>query len=97
MIRVLSSDNSHKWLRNLNLPYTTLRIGEENCFLTLLQLKLVSSHCPDNSGTFDLKMDQSVLNEKPRLNKLGFSFSSKLDLGSYVVSITNTTSKKLEP
>ena len=37
----------------------------------------------------------SVLEEKTSLKKLGLTFSSKLDWGSYIVSIANTASKKI--
>ena len=42
-----------------------------------------------------MKMDGSVLEEKPSFKMLGLTFSSKLDWGSYIISITKTASKKL--
>ena len=40
-------------------------------------------------------MDGSVLGEKPSFKMLGLTFSSKLDWGSYIISIAKTTSKKI--
>ena len=39
--------------------------------------------------------DGSVLEEKTSFKMLGFAFSSKLDWGSYIVSIAKTASKKI--
>ena len=39
------------------------------------------------TGSIDLKMDGSVLEEKSPLKMLGLTFSSKLDWGSYIISI----------
>ena len=40
-------------------------------------------------------MDGSVLEEKSSFKMLGLTFSSKLDWGSYIVSIAKTASKKI--
>ena len=48
-----------------------------------------------NTGTIDVKMDGSVLEEKTSFKMLGLTFSSKLDWGSYIVSIAKTASKKI--
>ena len=40
-------------------------------------------------------MDGSVLEEKTSFKMLGLNFSSKLDWGSYIVSIAKTASKKI--
>ena len=40
-------------------------------------------------------MDGSVLEEKSSFKMLGLIFSSKLDWGSYVISIAKTASKKI--
>ena len=42
-----------------------------------------------------MKMDGSVLEEKQSLKMLGLTFSSKLDWGSYVISIAKTASKNI--
>ena len=48
-----------------------------------------------NNGSIDVKMDRSVLEEKSSFKMLGLTFSSKLDLGSYIISIAKTASKKI--
>ena len=40
-------------------------------------------------------MDGSVLEEKLSFKMLGLTFSSKLDWGSYIISITESVSKKI--
>ena len=40
-------------------------------------------------------MDGSVLEEKSSFKMLGLTFSSKLDWGSYIISIVKTASKKI--
>ena len=44
-----------------------------------------------------MKMDGSVLEEKSSFKMLWLTFSSKLDWGSYFVSIAKTASKKIGP
>ena len=56
--------------------------------------KLVSFECFSNSGAIDSKRDGSVLEEKLPFKML--SFFSKLDWGSYIVSIAKSISKKIE-
>ena len=41
-------------------------------------------------------MDASVLEEKSSFKMLGLTLSSKLDWGSYVISIAKSASKKIE-
>ena len=41
-------------------------------------------------------MDGSVLEEKSSFKKLGLTFSSELDWGSYIISIAKTVSKKIK-
>ena len=57
--------------------------------------KLVSFDQSDNTGAIDVKMDGSVLEEKSSFKMLGLTFSSKLDWGSYIISIAKTASKKI--
>ena len=40
-------------------------------------------------------MDESVLTEKLSFKMLGLTFSSKLDRGSYIISIAKTASKRI--
>ena len=48
-----------------------------------------------NNGSIDVKTDESVLEEKSSFKMLGLTFSSKLDWGSYIISIAKTASKKI--
>ena len=57
--------------------------------------QLVSFGCSNNNGSIDVKMDESVLEEKPSFKMLGLTFSSKLDWDSYIISIVKTTSMKI--
>ena len=49
----------------------------------------------NNNGTVDVKMDGPVPEEKSSFKMLGLTFSSKLDWGSYIISIAKTASKKI--
>ena len=40
-------------------------------------------------------MEQSILDEKSTFKMLELTFSSKLDWGSYIISIAKTASKKI--
>ena len=57
--------------------------------------QLVSFDQSNNNGSIDVKMDGSVLEEKSSFKMLGLTFSSKLDWGSYIISIAKTSSKKI--
>ena len=50
----------------------------------------------NNTGAIDVKMDGSVLEEKSSFKMLGLTFSSKLDWGSYIISVAKSVSKKIE-
>ena len=50
---------------------------------------------PNNNGSIDVKMDGSVLEKKSSFKMLGLTFSSKLDWGSYIISIAKTAFKKI--
>ena len=56
---------------------------------------LVSFDQPNNNGSIDVKMDGSILEEKSSFEMLELTFSSKLDWGSYIISIAKTASKKI--
>ena len=49
----------------------------------------------NNTSAIDVKMDGSVLGEKSSFEILGLTFFSKLDWGSYMISIAKTASKKI--
>ena len=48
----------------------------------------------NNTGAIDVKMDRSNLEEKS-FKMFWLTFSSKLDWGSYIISIGKTASKKI--
>ena len=72
-------DWGKKWLADFNAGKT----------------ELVSFDGLNNNGSIDVKMDGSVLEEKSSFKMLGLTFSSKLDWGSYIISIVKTASKKI--
>ena len=57
--------------------------------------QLLSFDLSHNNGSFDVKMDGSVIEEKSSFKMLWLAFSSKLDWGSYIISISKTASKKI--
>ena len=57
--------------------------------------QLVSFDWSNNNGSIDMKMGGSILEEKSSFKMLGLTFSSKLDWGSYIISIAKTASKKI--
>ena len=56
--------------------------------------QLVSFDRSNNNCSIDLKMNGSVLEEKPSFKMMGLTFSSKLDCGSYIISIAKIAYKK---
>ena len=72
-------DWGRKWLVDFNAGKTQLVLFDQS----------------KNTGTIDVKMDGSVLEEKTSFKMLGLTFSSKLDWGSYIMSIAKTASKKI--
>ena len=60
-----------------------------------MKTQLVSFGWSNNAGAIDVKIDG--LEEKSSFKMLLLTFSSKLDLGSYIISIAKTASKKLGP
>ena len=57
--------------------------------------QLVSFDQSNNNGFIDVKMGGSILEEKSSFKMLGLTFSSKLNWGSYIISIDKTASKKI--
>ena len=49
----------------------------------------------NNAGSIDVKVDGSALEKKQPFKMLGLTFSSKLEWGSYIISIAKTPSKKI--
>ena len=72
-------DWGKKWLVDLNAGKT----------------QLVSFDRSNNSGSIDVKMGGSILEEKSSFKMLGLTFSYKFDWGSYIVFIAKTASKKI--
>ena len=72
-------DWGRKWLDDFNARKTQLVLFEWS----------------KNTGAIDVKMGGSILEEKTYFKMLGLTFSSKLDWGSYIVSIVKTASKKI--
>ena len=72
-------DWDKKWFIDLNVGKT----------------QLVSFDRSKNTGGIDVKMDGSVLEEKSSFKMVWLTFSSKLDWGSYIISIAKTASKKI--
>ena len=57
--------------------------------------QLVSFDWSNSNGSIDVKMCGSILEEKSSFKMLGLTFSSKLDWGSYIISIAKIASKKI--
>ena len=57
--------------------------------------QLVLFDWSNNNGSIDVKMGESILKEKSSFKMLGLTFASKLDWGSYIISIAKTASKKI--
>ena len=55
--------------------------------------QLVSFDQSNKNGSIDVRIDGSVLEEKSSFEILGLTFSSKLDWGSYIISIAKIASK----
>ena len=71
-------DWGKKWLADFNAGKT----------------KLVSFDRSNNNGSINGKMDGSFLEEKSSFKMLGLTFFSKLDWGSYIISILKLPSRK---
>ena len=52
--------------------------------------RLVSFDWSNNNGSIDVKIYGSVLEEKSSFKMLGLTFLSKLDWGSYIISVAKT-------
>ena len=59
------------------------------------KIQLVSFDQSNTTGAINVKMNESVLDEKSSFKMLGLIFSSKLEWGSYIISFAKTTSKKI--
>ena len=97
VIGLLICGNNLNWLLNLNLIYETQWTGGKKWLVDFNagKTQLVSFDRSNNNGSIDVKMGGSVLEEKLSFKMLGLTFSSKLDWGSYIISIAKTASKKI--
>ena len=57
--------------------------------------QLVFFDWPNDASSVAVKMDGSILEQKPSFKMLGLTISSKSNWGSYIISITKTASKKI--
>ena len=57
--------------------------------------QLVFVDWTNSTGAIVVKMNGSVLEEKSSFKMVGLTFSSKLDWGSYIISIAKTASKEI--
>ena len=65
------------------------------CWFWCLEHSVGFFYQSNNNGSIDVKMDKSVLEVKSSFKMLELTFSSKLDWGSYIISIAKTVSKKI--
>ena len=72
-------DWGRKWLLDFNFGKT----------------QRVSFHWSNKTSATNVKMDRSVLEVKSSFKMLGFTFPSKLDWGSCIISIAKTAPKKI--
>ena len=73
-------DWGRKWVVGFNTGKTQLVLFDQS----------------NNFGAIDVKIDEPVFEEKSSFKMLGLCFSSKLDSGSYIISIAKTVFKKIE-
>ena len=80
---------------NSNLIYETLWTGTENDVFISVLGNLGLFDWSNNTGPIGVKIAGSIVEEKSSFKMLGLPFSSKLDWGSYILSIIKTASKKI--
>ena len=97
VMRHLICGNNLNWLVNLNLIYETLWTSVRSGLLISMLGKL-SWFCLTDLITMVLLMWKWMglfFDEKSSFKMLGSTFSSKLDWGSYIISIAKIFSKKI--
>ena len=83
VIEHLICGNNLKWLLNLNLICGTLDPGKKWLVdFNAEKTQLVLFDQANNTSSFDVKMDWSVLERRSSFKMLGLTVSSKLDWGS---------------
>ena len=71
-------------------------LGQEvACWFHCWKTQLVSFDCSNNFGAIYVKRNGSILEKISSFKMLGLTFSSKLDWGSYIISIAKTATKKI--
>ena len=91
VIRHLIFGNNLSWLLNVNLTYETLNWHKKWLVnFNAGKTQLVLFTWSNNTGSIDVKMEGSVLEEKSSL-----TFSSELDWNSYIISIAKTAFNKI--
>ena len=96
LISHLTRGNNLNWLLNLNLIYGTLEWSKKWLVdFNTQKTQLVLFDQSNNTGSIDMKLSGSVLGEKSSFKMQGLTFSSKLDWGSYMISIAKTVPKKI--
>ena len=97
MIRHLISCNNWSWLLSLSQICETLWTGGRKWLIDFNAGKthLVLFDWSNHTGVIDVKMGGSLLKKKSYFKMLGFSFSSRLDWVSYIISIAKNASKKI--
>ena len=84
------------WHLSFNLIYETLDWGKKWLVdFNVGKTQLFLFDWSNKNGSIDVKMDVSGLKEKSSSKMLGSIFSSKLDWGSYIISIAETACKKI--
>ena len=95
VIKHLICDNDLNWLLNLNLIYKTLLTGVRSALLISI-LRKHSWFCLISLIIMVLLMWKWMgLFFRKNCLMLGLSFSSKLDWGSYIITIAKTVCKKI--
>ena len=95
VMRHVICGNNWNRLLNLNLVCQTLWTGAKWLLdFNAGKTQLVSFLWSNKTGSNDVKMDGSVLDEKSSFKMLGLTFSAKLDWGPYIISIAKSASKK---
>ena len=82
-------------LLNFSLIYKTLWTGAGSGMLIVMFKKLISFDWSNNTGAINVKIYESVFQEKSSFKMLGLPFSSKLYWGFYIISIAKTASTKI--
>ena len=87
VIRHLICGNNWSWLLNLNLIYETLVWGSTWLVDLTAGKTQVVLFLQSNNVKIDMEMDGSVLEERSSVKISVLSFSSKLEWGSYIISV----------